>query len=98
MLTSVTEKTLRYLAYASMGLWFTGIADARTWTSANGKQTFEGALEAYDPGTGMLSVDLDGKTGTFNQAILSPEDIAYLKQLGAFQAETPEPQPRQKAP
>ncbi len=54
-------------------------ADARTWTSADGKSTFEGDLIAYNAGTGDVTVDRGGKQTTFKQQKLSEADIAFLK-------------------
>jgi hypothetical protein len=65
-------------------LLFAPQLQARTWTSADGKQSFEGELEAYDPATGVLSVTIEGNPGSFHHAILSVADIAYLKQLGEY--------------
>lgn len=73
---------------------------ARTWTSADGKSTFEGELIGYKAGTGEVTVDRAGKRFTFRQDILSDGDIAFLKNAKATPATTPkpaEPAP-QKAP
>ncbi|MGJ8695996.1 MAG: sialate O-acetylesterase [Verrucomicrobiaceae bacterium] len=57
---------------------------ARTWTSADGSQDFEADLHSYDPATGLVVVRMaNGKLSKFNQSVLSPEDIAYLKKNGA---------------
>jgi beta-glucanase (GH16 family) len=54
-------------------------AHARTWTSADGKSTFEGLLIQYDSDTGQVTVDREGKRFTFKQQMLSEDDIAFLK-------------------
>jgi hypothetical protein len=59
-----------------------GSSHARTWTSADGKSSFEGELVAYDPGTGKVTVDRGGRTMTFNQGLLSEADIEFLKTEG----------------
>ena len=49
---------------------------ARTWTSADGTQTFEGELQSYDAASGKISVTLpNGKRMAFLQEKLSAEDI-----------------------
>ncbi len=68
-----------------------GLASARTWTSADGKSTFEGDLTAYDPGTGKVTVDRGGRAMTFDQKLLSENDIEYLKTEGV---KLPPPQAR----
>ena len=58
-------------------------AEGRTWTSADGSQTFEGELHSYDAASGKVSVSLpNGKRMTFLQDKLSAEDIAWLKRNG----------------
>ena len=59
-----------------------GSLQARTWTSSDGSKTFEGDLVAYDPGTGKVTVNRDGKNTTFDQKFLSKEDIEFLKTEG----------------
>ena len=54
-------------------------AYARTWTSADGKSSFEGELIAYKAATGEVTVDRGGKRITFKQEKLSAADIAFLK-------------------
>jgi hypothetical protein len=56
-------------------------AAARTWTSADGSKTFEGELTNYDATSGQVTVSMaGGKSITFAQAMLSEEDIAFLKE------------------
>jgi hypothetical protein len=54
-------------------------AHARTWTSADGKSTFEGELIEYKADTNEVTVDRGGKRITFKQEMLSDADIAFLK-------------------
>lgn len=66
-------------------------ASARTWTSADESQTFEGELLSYDAETEMVGVTLaNGKQMVFSQDKLSASDIAYLKEQGNV---TPPPPP-----
>jgi len=59
----------------------TGALEARTWTSADGSQTFEGELRSYDAKRGMVSVIRpNGVLQTFSQTKLSNEDIEFLKE------------------
>jgi beta-glucanase (GH16 family) len=53
---------------------------ARTWTSADGKSTFEGELIEYDSSKGQVTVDLNGKKTTFKRESLSTADIAFLNE------------------
>lgn len=64
---------------------------ARTWTSADGKSTFEGELIGYKAGTGEVTVDRAGKRVTFRQDILSDADIAFLKNAKAAPTTSPKP-------
>jgi hypothetical protein len=59
---------------------------ARTWTSADGKSTFEGELIAYNAATGEVTVDRGGKKMTFKQQVLSAGDIEFLKNAKAAPA------------
>ena len=53
---------------------------ARTWTSADGTQTFDGELQSYDAASGKVSVTLpNGKRMAFSQEKLSADDTAWLK-------------------
>ena len=61
-------------------------ASARTWTSADGKSTFEGELVEYKAETGEVTVDRGGKRITFNQQKLSVADVAFLKNAKATTA------------
>lgn len=58
-------------------------ASARTWTSTDGSQTFEGELLSYDSATGNVGVTLaNGKQMVFSQDKLSAGDIDFLKEKG----------------
>jgi hypothetical protein len=58
-------------------------ANGRTWTSADGSKNFEAELKSYDEPTGTVVVArTSGKISTFNQSILSAEDIEFLKTEG----------------
>ena len=59
------------------------IAEARTWTSADGSKTFEGELQSYDAASGGVTVRLkNGRLTKFSQDKLSEDDIAWLKKNG----------------
>lgn len=78
----------RLILAAITSLLVTG-AHAKTWTSADGANTFEGELLSYDPATGAVGVTLaNGKVMKFSQNKLSAEDIAYLKENGSKAATT----------
>lgn len=63
-------------------------AEARTWTSASDpSQTFKGILLDYNTYTGMVTVDRGDRKLTFNQNVLSAQDITYLKAEGIKIAE-----------
>jgi hypothetical protein len=67
------------LLAAITSLLLTG-AHARTWTSADGTNTFDGELKSYDPRIGLVTVALaNGTSMHFEQDKLSAADIAYLK-------------------
>lgn len=55
-------------------------APARTWKSADGARTFEGELISYDVKTGTVKVNINGNSASFNESLLSKEDIEFLKQ------------------
>lgn len=55
-------------------------AHARTWTSADGKSTFEGELIEYDAATGQVTVDRAGKKVVFKRETISAADIAFLNE------------------
>jgi hypothetical protein len=75
--------SLKQLRLITVGLClvFAHDAAARTWTSANGSKTFEGELTNYDATSGQVTVSMaGGKSITFAQAMLSEEDITFLKE------------------
>ena len=65
------------------------ITSARTWTSSDGKRTFEGDLKAYDADSGQVSVLSNGKMLVFPEAKLSQGDREFLKQWRKEQADEP---------
>jgi hypothetical protein len=74
-------------ACTAFAISFLTVAQARTWTSADGSKTFEGELNSYDPATGSLSVKLaNGKVMNFNQNKLSEADTDFLKVQGKVDA------------
>jgi hypothetical protein len=80
---TIKNLKLKRLIFAAVtSLLLTG-AHARTWTSADGSQTFDGELNFYDAGNGKVTVTLtNGKRLSFIQDKLSEDDIAYLKKNG----------------
>ena len=64
---------------------------ARTWTSADGKSSFEGELLEYKAKTGEVTVDRGGKKITFKEQMLSAGDIAFLKTGKVTLATSPKP-------
>jgi hypothetical protein len=64
---------------------------ARTWTSADGKSSFEGELIEYKADTGEVTVDRGGKKMTFKQQMLSAADVTFLKNVKAAPATSPNP-------
>lgn len=71
---------------------------ARTWTSADGKSTFEGDLIAFNTNTGEVTVDRGGKRITFKQQILSASDIEFLKSAKSTPVAEPKPADPSPAP
>ena len=66
-------------------------AHARTWTSADGKSSFEGELIEFNATTGQVTVDRGGKHVTFKKQMLSDNDIAFLTNTKAAPTTTPKP-------
>ncbi|MFU8893369.1 MAG: sialate O-acetylesterase [Luteolibacter sp.] len=86
---SLVRRTLRagFLAFVICCGAPHALAETRTWTSADGARTFDGELLAFDPATGSVTVKrTDGQSLTFNQTILSPEDIEFLAAQGVKEA------------
>ena len=80
----------RFAITAALALLLLASAQARTWTSADGKNTIDGELHSYDPVTGKVVVMLPNhKSTAFQQDKLSADDIAFLKENGAKLAEGP---------
>ncbi len=78
------------IALVSVALTAPVLAESRMWTSADGQRTFEGALVAYDPATGSVTVKrADGQSISFNNTVLSDADIAFLNEKGATAPVTP---------
>ena len=75
----------------AISLFCTTGALGRTWTSADGKSSFEGELISYDAGTGEVTVDRGGKRVTFKQELLSGEDVEFLKSAKALPAASASP-------
>ena len=65
---------------------------SRTWKSADGSRTFEGELVSYDEKTGMVKVAISGVPGSFDQSILSEEDIEFLKKHATAPKSVAKPQ------
>jgi hypothetical protein len=68
---------------ASLALVGQGPLAARTWTSADGSQTFEGELRALSERTKTVTVLMEGgKLRTFAIRLLSETDRNFLKTEG----------------
>jgi len=63
----------------AVALFTSGESLARTWTSADGKSSFEGDLISYNAATAEVTVNRNGKKITFKQEMLSSADITFLK-------------------
>ena len=74
------KKALVILAFVGL---LGGMAEARTWTSADGSKTFEGTLKSYDPASGIVTVIVAGRPTAFPKDKLSEGDIAFLSEPGA---------------
>ena len=63
-----------------LGLLLAGFssASARTWTSSNGEDTFEGNLKSFDAETGNVTVLVNGRTISFSKDKLSETDHEFL--------------------
>jgi hypothetical protein len=69
------------LSIALAGALGLGVLQARTWTSADGKKTFEGTLKSWDESAGTVTVVMaTGRTVTFDLAKLSEADQSFLKE------------------
>ena len=68
---------------ASLALVGQGPLAARTWTSADGSQTFEGELRDLSETAKTVTVLMEGgKLRTFKISLLSEEDRNFLKKEG----------------
>jgi hypothetical protein len=64
--------------FFGIGLLFTK-ADGRTWTSADGTQTFDARLKSYDKKNEIVVVEMEnGETLNFRKSILSADDVLFL--------------------
>ncbi len=60
-----------------------GAVSARTWTSANGKNTFEGELKSFDKENDKVTIVYrNGRTVTFGTHRLSEADKTFLEENG----------------
>lgn len=72
-------KLNHFLTLASALLLGTGSLVARTWTSSDGKRTFEGELKTYDTEKGHVTVTLkNGQDLSFTLDKLSKADQTFL--------------------
>ena len=53
--------------------------EPRTWTSADGSQTFKGILVDYNDGSKLVTVDRGDRKLTFPETVLSQDDIDYVR-------------------
>ena len=88
----------RITAAVSICMMLLAGAQARTWTSADGTQTFEGELKSYDQATGLVSVTMqNGRLVRYPLKKFSADDQAFItaQSLGETLAapETPAPAP-----
>ena len=69
-----------------------GAVSARTWTSANGKKTFEGELKSFDKGNDTVTIVYrNGRTVTFGTQKLSEADRTFLEENGKAAADAADP-------
>lgn len=74
----------KFAQSAALAMLLLAVAQARTWTSADGTKSFEGELHSYDPATGKVAVMLpNGRKMPFQQDKLSADDIAFLTENGS---------------
>lgn len=76
------KKTTTYLLLA-LGILSLGVSYARTWTSADGSQTFRGEFVSYNKETNVVKVIKGLKTVTFKADKLSELDQEWLKEQGS---------------
>jgi len=96
----MTHNHKTFVQAAALTLILLTNTHARTWTSADGKKTFEAELLAYDAATGKVGVILsNGKPLIFMKDKLCAEDITFIKENAPQVPETSLPQkPEVKAP
>lgn len=70
--------TYLLLLITSIGL---GVCSARTWTSADGKKTFEADFRSFNPTTGEVAVVKNGQMLKFKKEMLSEADIKFVTEF-----------------
>ena len=69
-----------------------GAVSARTWTSANGKNSFEGELKSFDKENNTVTIVYrNGRTVTFGTQKLSEADRTFLEENGKAAADGSSP-------
>ena len=69
-----------------------GAVSARTWTSANGKNSFEGELKSFDKENNTVTIVYrNGRTVTFGTQKLSEADRTFLEENGKAAADAADP-------
>ena len=69
-----------------------GAVSARTWTSANGKNSFEGELKSFDKENDTVTIVYrNGRTVTFGTQKLSEADRTFLEENGKAAADAADP-------
>ncbi|MGB0993253.1 MAG: hypothetical protein ACPG32_12400 [Akkermansiaceae bacterium] len=63
---------------ATMGILSLNSLSARTWTSADGKKTFNGDFKSFDESTQQVTVLKRGKSMTFDVSKLSESDREWI--------------------
>jgi len=76
------KKNITYLLM-TLGIFSLGVASARTWTSADGSNTFKGDFVSYDKDTNIVKVTRGIRSVKFNADKLSDADREWLKAQGA---------------
>ncbi len=64
----------------------------RTWTTADGASSFEGAFRSFNYDTQLMQIVADGEVLDFPVNLLSEADLNYIRSL------LPPPRPREKSP
>jgi len=84
---------LRHLLHVGIvALLGVGAVSARTWTSANGKKTFEGELKSFDKENDTVTIVYrNGRTITFGTQKLSEADRTFLEENGKAAADAADP-------